>query len=69
MKYLEQVVSRLMRDGHSPDEIIRAAQRVETGDRIEERLDMVAFAGRLCRMDEVDKSDIGGEPLIVRYGK
>jgi hypothetical protein len=54
MTYLEQVVSTLMHAGHSPDEIIRAAERAVTGERIEERVDMVAFAGRLCRMDEND---------------
>jgi hypothetical protein len=54
MTYLEQVVSALMQAGHSPDEIIRAAQRVESGERIEERVDMVQFARRVCRMDEND---------------
>jgi hypothetical protein len=52
MTYLQTVMDSLMREGFSPDEIIRAAQRVETGERIEERVDMVAFATRLCRMDE-----------------
>jgi hypothetical protein len=52
MTYLEQVVNTLMQAGHSPDEIIRAAERAGTGERIEELVDMVAFSRRLCRMDE-----------------
>ena len=52
MTYLEQVIDALQREGHSPDEIIRAADRAGTGERIEERVDMVQFATRLCRMDE-----------------
>jgi hypothetical protein len=56
MTYLEQVVNTLMQAGHSPDEIIRAAQRAVTGERIEERVDMVEFARRVCRMDEVDNA-------------
>jgi hypothetical protein len=52
MTYLEKVIDALQREGHYPDEIIRAAERANTGERIEERVDMVAFSGRLCRMDE-----------------
>ena len=52
MKYLERVVESLMQAGHSPDEIIRAAVRAGTGDRIEERIDMVQFASRLCMRDD-----------------
>jgi|WetSurMetagenome_2_1015567.scaffolds.fasta_scaffold942312_2 hypothetical protein len=65
MKLSEHIES-LMRQGFSPDEIIRAAERANTGERIEERLDMVGFATRLCGIDE---SMIGGEPLMRRYGR
>lgn len=68
MTYLEEVIDKLQRDGFSPDEIIRAAHRVETGERIEERVDMTEFARRLC-MKEMDESMIGGEPLMRRYGR
>ena len=52
MKYLERVVESLMQAGHSPDEIIRAAERANTGERIEERVDMVEFARRVCMRED-----------------
>ena len=52
MTYLEQVVSTLMKDGHSPDEIIRAAERAGTGENIHDRIDMVEFARRVCMRED-----------------
>jgi len=52
MTYLEQVIDALQREGHSPDEIIRAADRAGTGELIEERVDMVEFARRVCMRED-----------------
>jgi hypothetical protein len=50
---LQEHIENIMREGFSPDEIRRAVDRIENLQTMMDlKLDMVAFAGRLCRMDE-----------------
>jgi hypothetical protein len=64
---LQEHIDEIMKEGFSPDEIRRAVDRIDNLQTMMDlKLDMVAYAGKLCRMD---KSDIGGEPLMRRYGR
>ena len=52
---LQEHIESIMRDGFSPDEIIRAVERIENlSTMMDMKLDMVAYAGRLCNMPEDD---------------
>jgi hypothetical protein len=52
---LQEHIDEIMRQGFSPDEIRRAVDRIENlQTMMDMRLDMVAFAGRLCNMPEDD---------------
>jgi cell fate (sporulation/competence/biofilm development) regulator YlbF (YheA/YmcA/DUF963 family) len=56
---LQEHIDEIMRQGFSPDEIRRAVDRIENlQTMMDMKLDMVQFASRLCRMDEVDNADI-----------
>jgi hypothetical protein len=50
---LQDHIDEIMKEGFSPDEIRRAVDRIENLQTMMGlKLDMVAFAARLCRMDE-----------------
>jgi hypothetical protein len=69
MKFSAYDELKMLLQDYTPQEVFDAARKLVNfeASRIDQ-IDMVAFAGRLCRMD-IDESMIGGEPLMRRYGK
>jgi len=49
---------KLLLQDYTPQEIFDAASRLHDFEAAKKQLDMVQFAARLCRMDEVDNADI-----------
>jgi hypothetical protein len=54
MKFSAYDELKLFLVDYTPQEIFNAAERLVYLDAAKNQIDLVAFAGRLCRMDEVD---------------
>jgi hypothetical protein len=69
MKFSAYDELKMLLQDYTPQEVYDAAKKLVNFEAAKlEQIDMVKFAGRLC-MRDMDKSMIGGEPLMRRYGK
>ena len=58
MTAMQEHVEYWLNEGHAAEQIIREAERMQSVRTLME-----------LHLDDIDKSLIGGEPLIVRYGR